>query len=78
MAHSLYLPYVEIRILYACVCVCLYVCLYVYLSVQCPPYQAKLLVCVHTWPIKLILILVVFLIHSLSGPTHWADTGVSV
>ena len=54
---SLYLPYVEVSILYAYVCVCLYV-LCVYCLSECPPYQVKFLVCVHTWPIKLILSLI--------------------
>ena len=36
-----------------------YVCMYVYcLLRECPPYQVKFLECVHTWPIKLILILI--------------------
>ena len=40
------------------VCVCVFVCMsIVYCLRECPPYQVKFLVCVHTWPIKLILIL---------------------
>ena len=53
MAHMLYLPLCR-NVLY---CVHMFVCIW---SVECPPYQVKFLVGVHTWPIKLILIITYF------------------